>query len=243
MKRWITSTFVACLLTGCVTVTEQAANSNYDKQKAAEARIVLGLSYLEAGDMMKAKENLERAVKHAPDYYRALNSIAYYYQQVGEHQQAEEAYKKALRKSPKNGDVLNNYGAFLCKRGDYEKADKYFNRAIEQPYYYLVSASYENAGMCAVKGGNKEKAHYYFARSLDHEPNRYLSLLQLAKLEVEKGELDSARSRLVNFHQRSGYKAQSLALLIELEQQAGQSSQAKHYSDLLGKYYPDSTKH
>lgn len=243
MKRWITSTFLACLLSGCVTVSEQAANSQYDKQKAAEARIVLGLGYLEAGDMMKAKENLERAVQHAPDYYRALNSIAFYYQQVGETEQAEEVYKRALRKSPKNGDVLNNYGAFLCKRGDFEQADKYFNRAIEQPYYYLVSASYENAGMCAEKSGDTAKARYYFARSLDHEPNRYLSLLKLAKLEVEQGELNKARRRLVNFHQKRGYLPQSLALLIDLENQAGNTGQADSYRQALNKHYPDSLQH
>ncbi|WP_375752802.1 type IV pilus biogenesis/stability protein PilW [Vibrio sp. HN007] len=239
MKRWSMATFVACFLVGCVTVSEQEVNSNFDSLQAARARIVLGLSYLDAGNMVKARENLELAVKYAPDYYRSLNSIAYYYQQVGEFDLAEQAYIKALRKSSENGDLFNNYGAFLCKRGEYDKADEYFNRAIEQPHYYRVSDSYENAAVCALKKGNKRQAKHYFRRSLKHDPNSHISTIKLSRLEIEEGEINAARDRLLRFQHKFGYRPASLALLIELEQKAGNEHLVREYRQTLNRLYPD----
>ncbi len=49
-------------LAGCVTVTETAGNATQsDPTEMAEARIALGLGYLENGSMIKARENLEKS--------------------------------------------------------------------------------------------------------------------------------------------------------------------------------------
>ncbi len=243
MYQWITTAFLVSLVTACVTVTENSADSRFDNIKAAEARVRLGLGYLDAGDMLRARENLELAVTYAPNYYRVLNSIAYYYQQVEESLLAEQAYKKALRESPQNGDVLNNFGVFLCKHGRYKKAEQYFNRAIEQPYYYQTAGSYENAGMCSLKSGDKKKAAFYFQRSLDHEPDRYLSSLQLSLLDIERGEYHAARSRLLNIHRKYGYGANSLDLAVQLEIKAGNAGLAEVYVRKLKDEYPDSEQY
>lgn len=236
-------TLVVSFLVGCVTVTDKPNTTKFDNIKASEARISLGLGYLEEGNMVKARENLEMAVKYAPSYYRALNSVAYYYQIVGEYELAEEAYEDALDSSPKNGDVLNNYGAFLCRQGEYNKADEFFNRAIEQPYYYLVAASYENAGLCALKSGDKDKAKYYFSRALDHDPSRSQSLLQLAELEIGKDEFSNARVRLLKFNKRYGYRPVSLGLLIKLENKANNPELVSKYGNILKTKYPDSVQY
>ncbi len=235
--------FLVGLLVGCVTVTDSPVDSGFDKHKAAEARISLGLSYLESKDMVKARENLEMALSYAPDYYRTLIAIAHFYQAVGDTQKAEDAYRTALRESPKNGDVLNNYGAFLCKIGQYQKADAFFNQAIEQPYYYLIAASYQNAAMCALKSGNRENAEHYFRLSLAHDPYRVVSMLQLSQLEVQNDQYQSARVRLLKFHNRFGYKPASLGLLIELETKAGNESMADQYESILAAKYPDSIQY
>lgn len=220
-------------LAGCVSVTEGPPKIKSDPIAMSESRIELGLGYMGQGNMVRARENLELAVKHAPSYYRARLSIAHYYEQVGEVDEARDAYKKALRLDARNGNVLNNYGTFLCKQGEYEQADKYFNRAIDQPYYYLVSASYENAAFCAFKAGEVEQAKYYFSRAIDHDPNRVKSILQLSKIEVSTEDYNDARLRLFKFHQRYGYQVPSLQILIELEKKTGNGAlQQKYQSEL-----------
>ncbi|GIC23438.1 type IV pilus biogenesis/stability protein PilW [Vibrio cholerae] len=221
-------------LAGCVTVTETAGNTaQSDPTEMAEARIALGLGYLENGSMIKARENLEKALQHAPDYYRSQLSMAHYYEAVGENDSARKMYRTALSKHPKNGNVLNNFGTFLCKQGEYDTADQYFRRAVEQPYYYLISASYENAGLCALKAGKTDNAREYFKRAIDHDPNRLLSILQLTKMEIEAGDYTPARLRLMDLNQRYGYQKASLTLLIELEKRAGNSALEKKYQTLL----------
>lgn len=221
-------------LTGCVTVTETAGNATQsDPTEMAEARIALGLGYLENGSMIKARENLEKALQHAPDYYRSQLSMAHYYEAVGENDSARKMYRTALSKHPKNGNVLNNFGTFLCKQGEYDTADQYFRRAVEQPYYYLISASYENAGLCALKAGKTDNAREYFKRAIDHDPNRLLSILQLTKMEIEAGDYTPARLRLMDLNQRYGYQKASLKLLIELEKRAGNSALEQKYQTLL----------
>lgn len=221
-------------LAGCVTVTETAGNATQsDPTEMAEARIALGLGYLENGSMIKARENLEKALQHAPDYYRSQLSMAHYYEAVGENDSARKMYRTALSAHPKNGNVLNNFGTFLCKQGEYDTADQYFRRAVEQPYYYLISASYENAGLCALKAGKTDNAREYFKRAIDHDPNRLLSILQLTKMEIEAGDYTPARLRLMDLNQRYGYQKASLTLLIELEKRAGNSALEQKYQTLL----------
>ncbi len=220
-------------LVGCVSVTEGPPKIESDPIAMSESRIELGLGYMGQGNMVRARENLELAVKHAPSYYRARLSMAHYYEKVGEVDAARMTYRKALRLDSKNGNVLNNYGTFLCKQGKFEQADKFFNRAIDQPYYYLVSASYENAAFCAFKAGNTEQAKHYFTRAIDHDPNRVKSILQLSKIEVSTEDYNDARLRLFKFHQRYGYQVPSLQILIELEMKAGNSALQQKYQNEL----------
>nr|WP_198927280.1 type IV pilus biogenesis/stability protein PilW [Vibrio genomosp. F10] len=221
-------------ITGCVTVTDgDETPTKASSIDMAETRLALGLGYLEKGNMIRARENLEKALKHAPNYYRTQLSMAHYYEAVGEPKSAENIYKTALRQHPKNGNVLNNYGTFLCKQGNVKQADDFFNRAVNQPYYYLISGSYENAALCALKAGNTVQAKTYFKRALDHDPNRARSILQLAKIEIEQQEFTDARIRLMHFHQRFGLRASSLTLLVELEKQAGNTALEKKYQRQL----------
>ncbi|MGC9553293.1 type IV pilus biogenesis/stability protein PilW [Vibrio metoecus] len=233
MKRML-AVGVILALSGCVTVTETsdiAAQS--DPTEMAEARIALGLGYLENGSMIKARENLEKALQHAPDYYRSQLSMAHYFEMVGENDSARKIYQSALNQHPKNGNVLNNFGTFLCKQGEYDTADQYFRRAVEQPYYYLISASYENAALCALKAGKNDNAREYFKRAVDHDPNRLMSILQLTKMEIDAGDYTQARLRLMALNQRYGYQKASLKLLVELEKRAGNSALEQKYQALL----------
>ncbi len=233
MKIWL-AIMLFIGLSGCVTVTQNATSgTETDNLSKAESRIALGLGYLENGNMLKARINLEQALDYAPHYYRAMLSIAHYYDKVGEDEKAYQAYDDALRRHHTNGHVLNNYGAFLCKMGNYRQADEYFNRAMKDEQYFLVANSYENAGLCALKNLQLSEAKRYFKSAVEHDPQRVHSLLQLAKLEINADELTQARVRLLKFHNDFGYQTSSLKLLIELENKAGNLILESKYRSLL----------
>lgn len=243
MVRWTVYPLLCSLLVGCVTVKETSNKKEFNSIDASEARIALGLRYLETGQWQRARENLEQALIYGPKHYRAQNAMAYYYQRVDEPDAAEAMYKQALQDSPKSGDTLNNYGVFLCSEQRYDEATAAFLKAIEQPDYYLTSASYENAALCSLDNGNKQLALRYFEKALSHDPYRPKSMLQLAQMKIEFQNYKDARAMLLKFNKRYGYKADSLWLLIQLENQAGRLTQADKYAVLLKQQFPDSQQY
>lgn len=214
-KGWITL-LVLSLSGGCVTVETEDGSHKFNPLKAADARIELGMNYLTLGHNVRAKQNFELALRYAPSYVYASSAIAYYYQQVFEPELADKWYRKALNESPNNGDVLNNYGVFLCRQQDYAHAQLQFKQAIHQSGYYHVSASYENAGLCATMQGDLQQAQTYFHKSLEYEPSRFRSNIELVKISVHFGAFSEARQRLQNIHRQFGQKAEVQQLELEI---------------------------
>ncbi|WP_371929345.1 type IV pilus biogenesis/stability protein PilW [Photobacterium sp. CCB-ST2H9] len=247
MVRWMypsaSGMIAACFLIGCVTVDSPETRRAVDPVAAADARITLGLGYLERGQWQRAHLNLHKALDVAPDHPRALLAMAHYYQQVGENHSAEALYVRALQESPKNGDVLNNYGVFLCSEARYDEAITAFDRAVSQPDYFQVASSFENAALCHLKQGNATQAADYFNKTLGHDPYRPLSMLQLAKLELKDGEHQKADDRLAAFSQRYGETADSLILKIQSSSQSGRLDRVKKYAELLRQQFPDSQQY
>ncbi|MCG9597351.1 type IV pilus biogenesis/stability protein PilW [Vibrio sp. Isolate25] len=208
--------FASLLLSACVTVKNPLSTSAKNHQ--ADARIALGISYLQRGERVKARENLHKALVHSPSYFRAQLAMAHYLDHVSEYERANEMYQKAIRSQPSNGQILHDYGSFLCKQSRYNAAQTMFDKAIQQPDYLNVAASYESAAFCALKAEQTIQAMTYFKRAIAHDPKRTQSILNLAKLEIEHGKLAIARQRINSFHQEFGVRDVSLRLLMKLEQ-------------------------
>ncbi|WP_413110873.1 type IV pilus biogenesis/stability protein PilW [Thaumasiovibrio sp. DFM-14] len=233
------------MLVGCVSVEEVGNHriKQVDPIEAADSRIALGINYMGQGEMPRARDNFQQALALAPDYYRSLLSMAYYYQQVDDFNKADNYYRQAMRKNPRNGDVLNNYGVFLCRQQRYNDAIALFERAVVLPDYPLVASSYENAGLCAISQDDNESALTYFVKALAHDPGRPLSILQLASLQIAQSNFSRARANLMKFNKQYGYKPDSLWLLIQLEEKAGRPQEKVRYAKLLASQYPESTQY
>ncbi|USD59652.1 type IV pilus biogenesis/stability protein PilW [Vibrio sp. SCSIO 43140] len=232
LRTQLTMVAISFLIGGCVTVTD-SAETKVDPIAAAETRIELGLAYIQRGQFSRAKQDFEKALEFAPNYYRSQLSMAHYYEVVGEYKMAESRYRAALKVAPNNGNVYHNYGTYLCKQEQFERADRYFLKAISQPNYYQIAQSYENAGLCALKSNKKDKARYYFNKSVEHAPLLPKATLQLAALEIQNKEYHQARLRLMKFHKKYGYQTPSLRLLINLEQETGNEVMVEKYRHLL----------
>lgn len=232
LQTQLTMVAISFLIGGCVTVTD-SAETKVDPIAAAETRIELGLAYIQRGQFSRAKQDFEKALEFAPSYYRSQLSMAHYYEVVGEHKMAESRYRAALKVAPNNGHVYHNYGTYLCKQGEYEKANQYFLDAVTRPNYYQIAESYENAGLCALKNKQFKSAQRYFEKSLEHDPLRPNATIQLSALEIRNGDYQLARLRLMQFHQKYGYQSPSLAVLHQLEVQAGNKAMADKYQKLL----------
>lgn len=201
------------MISGCVTVTELPRSTPVEM---ADSRIELGLGYLQQGNMSKARENLYRAARHAPDYHRAQLALAHYFERVGETAKARKRYKKTARQHPSNGDVLHNFATFLCKQQEYDVADSWFKRALQQTDYHRPAATLENAALCAQKAGHLQQAENYFIRTLEYEPGQALIWLTLIRLQLEQGKKDAARESIQQFRQRFGHSKHTNQLWLQV---------------------------
>ncbi|WP_194435067.1 type IV pilus biogenesis/stability protein PilW [Vibrio fluminensis] len=227
------------LLTGCASepITKQTDSMPSHQQKA-DARIELAKGYLKQRNLSRAKENLDKAIQHAPNYYRTLLTQADYFKQVNELTKTERTYKTALYYHRDNSYVLNDYAVFLCSQQQYQRANEFFIRATEQPTYPHIGSSYANAGYCALKGGEDKLAIDHFRRSLSYQPDNLRTLFHLVELEIAHNDFEPARARLINAKQQLGEQAQILQSLVRLEIKAGNIAAAQNYQLKLAKINP-----
>ncbi|MFU2058568.1 type IV pilus biogenesis/stability protein PilW [Avibacterium volantium] len=148
----------------CACVSPQISKEDFDKQQAAKARVELGIGYLEQRELSLAKQNLDKALAYAPDYYLVHSALAYFYQLQGDNERAENAYLTALKLDDKQGNVFNNYAVFLCKQGRFKQAYQQFQQALNSPNYYQQTDTYENLALCAL--AEKNTALYQQYRKL-----------------------------------------------------------------------------
>ncbi|KGQ70226.1 hypothetical protein OA57_07520 [Chelonobacter oris] len=149
MKKMAFLSLVFAFLVGC-----SARQQQDNAQSAAYARVQVALGYLQQHQYEAAKQSLDKALQHNPDYYLPYLVSAHYYQLIGNSTQAENQYLTALQKDPHQGDTHNNYGAFLCQQGKFAEAFRAFETALASRDYYRLAQTYENTALCAHQAGD-----------------------------------------------------------------------------------------
>lgn len=197
---------------------------------AARYNTELGVAYLKQGNRALAKHKLLLASAQAPDDPAVNSALAYFMEQSGEISNARLYYQKAMLKNPKAGMQLNNYGAFLCRQGDYRLAEDYFIKAVNDNQYEHTAGAYENAGLCVMEVPDIIKAVHYFKKALEHDPNRVQSLYELVRLELKRGNINSAMAYLQKYPKLSLHHPALLALAIEAASKARKTEWAADYN-------------
>lgn len=208
---------------GCKTTQDDNANVAQAKQKAQAAgyNVQLGLAYLKQGDISRSKLKFLTALKQNPKSPEVNTAMGYFMEKTGDIEKAKSYYEKSISLAPSRGAGLNNYGAFLCRQGKYVLAERYFLKAVNDVQYEHTAAAYENAGLCAEATPDETKAMQFFAKALQQDPSRQVSLYELAKLTIKKGQYDEALSLLNKYQDQVNQSPDLLALAKTAAHQAG----------------------
>ena len=81
-------------LGGCI--AGQPKNNLVDEAEVAERATALGVAYLQQGDLVRAKENLLKALSVDKRSARAHHKLAIVFQQEQEFELAEDYFKRAI---------------------------------------------------------------------------------------------------------------------------------------------------
>jgi type IV pilus assembly protein PilF len=224
-------------LAGCVSSTQHSVTSN---DEAAGFNVQLGLGYLQQGNLVVAKEKLERAERESPRDPKVHNAMGLLYERLGDSKRADDEYRIALRYAPKDPEVANNYAVFLCKSGRTEDGIKYFLEAGRNPLYRTPEASYTNIAVCLRAAHREDEAKQNLQHALAIKPNFAEAAYQLADLEFERGRLNDARAAVTHYTDSFDATPDLLLLGVRIARAMGDRVAADRYARSLRMDFPGS---
>ena len=103
------------------------------------------------GNIEKAEQAFQQALRIEPNYVPALINMADYYRSTGRESKSESLLQKALEIAPESGAAHHSYGLLLVRNQDYAGALPYLKAAIHmedaQPRYaYVYAVALDNRG-------------------------------------------------------------------------------------------------
>jgi len=212
-----------------VDVTE--LDRNYPKEAVKEYENAQ--EEIRRDNFKKAALHLEAALKIAPDYYNARNSLGTVYQRLERFRDAEKEFEKARELNPRSVQPLINLGSLYIQEAEsttsgsrrlrgrildealdvLETAVKLNSRSA-MAYYLLGTANYKSAFY--------EEAETHLKRALDLDRRMAPAHLMLANLYMRQGKWAEAIGRLDAYLAESP-KASDRAQVQEIRSKALQN--------------------
>jgi type IV pilus assembly protein PilF len=237
LARVFACALLSLLLAGCVHTTTTKNTGN--QKDAAAYNVQLGIAYMNQGDLSRAKDKLDRALKQDPDNADVHSARAMLFTRMGNAKQADEEYRTALRLAPNDPNVVNNYAVYLCQTGRTDEGVKRFLEAAHNALYKTPEAAYTNAGVCLRAAKRDEDARGYFVRALQVSPTFAEAEFQLADLQFQHGELTQARAGIDGFIGNFTATPDLLLLGVRVARAQGDRVAAQRYARKLQLDFPE----
>jgi type IV pilus assembly protein PilF len=229
-----------CASTGSSTSpgADSAAASHSAMTNKGQANLSLAQNYLAAGQMEYALDRANRALRSDPNSADVQVVLGMIRHRLKDDERAGEHYARAAKLAPDAGHVLNVYAIWLCQQDKAGEADALFAQAVKDPFFKAKETAYFNAGKCARQVGQADKAAQYFRQGLEIAPENKMLLVQMAEVQLQRGDFMSARA----FYQRRESLGEPSADLFELgariEDAAGDRDAAARYRQRAKDHVP-----
>ncbi len=157
--------------------------------------------YLKSGQSGKAIEEIEKLISYDPEEPRYYGLMADLYQSMGDSAKAMKYYRKIMELDPGNGFVHFSLANFYLKNGDlqksYEETKKGFRSEdvdiqTKLQLYLMLTA---NPAQSGVQAGQEEELINIL---MEMHPDEYLLHTVRAESLLKKGNLEEARTELLN---------------------------------------------
>lgn len=195
-SRWRRLLVLPVLLTGlsaCVTTTTGGFNVEPSDEQAVQDYVQLATGYYDAGDMRGARRHINNALDLNDRNSNIYNILALVFQSEGDIELAEENFQRAIGLDRENSRARNNYAALLFEANRYREAYEQLEQVTQDVNYNNRAIAFENLGRAALRIDRADDARVAFRRALQLNSNLYVSALELAILEADVGNWQSAR--------------------------------------------------
>jgi Flp pilus assembly protein TadD len=163
------------------------------------------------GNANSAIERLERAVKLAPDFYEAQNTLGIHYLKLEKYDDAETALLRAKDLSPKAADPLINLGMLYYRRGEtltdsgkpeeaaavFQKATQFLEESVQRSPLSPLANSYLGAAL--YKTGSYERAETTLNHALELDEQQHDARLMLINVYVKQTRYEEAVAQIKTY--------------------------------------------
>ncbi len=227
------------VIQACSTTT--VGRSGESPEKAAQYNAQLGINYMtKQGNLEQARIKLERALEQNNDNPLANLGYAQLQAIVGDKKKADKHFNRAIQLEPLNANSRNAYAVFLCQEGKTNLALKQFDTAVKNRYYKTPEVALNNAGVCLIDAGDFADAEEYLVNAVKSNPRYAASLLNLADLNLRKGEIPLADAYYSRYAKLGNETPASLWVGYRVKRGQGMKEEASLLSDKLLRNYPNS---
>jgi type IV pilus assembly protein PilF len=150
-----------------------------DRKKEAEARMRMGVTYLDQRNLPMAMKELSRAGELDPGNPEVDMMLGLAYRARGDQGKAEEYLRSAISKKHDYADARNNLGIVLAGRKAWDEAIREFEAAAGNVMYSTPEWAFYNAGEAYRFKGDAAKAHESYLKAVrvnDRYAPAYLGL-------------------------------------------------------------------
>jgi type IV pilus biogenesis/stability protein PilW len=142
------------------------AGPSADRKKEADARMRMGVTYLEQRNLPMAMRELAKASELDPGNPEVDMALGLAYQARGDLSKAEEYLRRAIDKKPDYADARNNLGIVLAERKAWDEAIREFEAAAANVMYTTPERAYFNLGEAYRAKGDPARAEDAYRRAL-----------------------------------------------------------------------------
>jgi len=145
------------------------------------------------GDEAAALALYRQAIRQDPEHSMSWNNLGSLLNGLGDHRQSVEMFRKARELDPENFEAIYNLGAVLFVAGDAEQALPMFEEALVLKSDFLLAAVFR--ARCLTVLGRTADALQAWRRLAPHHPGAWL---QVARIELDRGQIGAAREAVAN---------------------------------------------
>lgn len=172
------------------------AGPSADRKKEADARMRMGVTYLDQRNLPMAMQELAKASELDPENAEVDMALGLVYQARGDMSKAEENLRRAIDKKPDYADARNNLGIILAGRKAWDEAIREFEAAGANVMYTTPERAYFNVGEAYRVKGDPAGAEGAYRRALRANEQYAPAYIALSALLGGQGKWSDAASIL-----------------------------------------------
>jgi type IV pilus biogenesis/stability protein PilW len=166
------------------------------RKREAEARMRMGINYLDQHNLPMAMTELSRASKLDPDNAEIDMVTGLAYRARGDRDRAEEYLRSAIDKKPDYAEAHNNLGIVLADRKAWDEAIREFEKAAANVQYATPEWAIYNAAESYRAKGDPAKAEEAYRRVIRANDRYAPAYVGLGEVLVSEGRWEEAAAVL-----------------------------------------------